>query len=217
MDMRILLVDDHQLILSCLGLLIERQTDMELVGQAQNGHKAIQLVRELSPNIVIMDIVMPEMNGIEATRQIVEKFPDVKVIALTIYQDQRYVIEMLKAGASGYILKSCTSEEFLRGIRAVAANQTYLCADITSIVVKDYVAHLLTDEYSLSSILSDREREVLQLVAEGWTSKEIAARLHLSSRTIEKHRRSVMDKLNSRSVAELTKYAVRAGLTSLER
>ncbi len=216
MSIAVLLADDHKIMRDGLRLLIEREPDMEVVGEAADGRRTVQLVRELSPDVVIMDVTMPHLNGLEATRQIVAEAPKVKVIALSMHSDRRFVAGMLRAGGSGYLLKDCAFEELVRAIRTVAANQTYLSPAITGIVVEDYVRHVPPRKLSAFSVLTPREREVLQLLAEGHTTREIASRLHTSVKTIETHRRHIMGKLGTSSVAELTKYAIREGLTSLD-
>lgn len=216
MSIKVLLVDDHAIIREGLRSLLKKQPEMEVIADTGDGRKAIELVRELLPNIVIMDITMPGLNGIEATRQIIAEFPDVKVIALSIHSKRRYVADMLSAGATGYILKECLFDELVQAIKAVAAGGRYLSPRITDVVVSDYVKRLSTSAYSPFEALKTREREVLQLVAEGKSTKQIALELHVSTKTIEANRRQIMEKLNIHSVAELTKYAVREGLTTLE-
>ncbi|GAI18304.1 unnamed protein product, partial [marine sediment metagenome] len=216
MSIRILLADDHAIIRQGLHSLLEKEPDVEVVGEAEDGRKALELVRELAPDIVIMDITMPNLNGIEATYEITHEFPKVKVIALSIHSDRRFVANMLKAGASGYILKECLFDEFVEAIRTVVAGNIYLSSRVAGTVVDDYVKRLLTVTNSWLAMLTEREREVLQLLAEGKSTKQIALELHVSTKTIEANRRQIMDKLDIHSVAELTKYAVREGLTSLE-
>jgi DNA-binding NarL/FixJ family response regulator len=189
---------------------------MEVVGEADNGRMTVKLARELSPDVVVMDITMPDLNGIEACRQILSELSDVKVVALSMHSDEQFVVQMLDAGASGYLLKDCALDELRLAIRAVVANQNYLSPGITGIVVKTYQRDWPRGESPTSRVLTPREREVLQLVAEGNSSKKIASLLHVSMKTIEAHRHQIMQKLNIHSVAELTKYAIRKGLTSLE-
>jgi DNA-binding NarL/FixJ family response regulator len=216
MNVKVLLVDDHAIIREGLRSLLEKQSGMEVVADTDDGRKARGLVRELSPDIVIMDITMPGLNGIEATRQITDEFPNVKVIALSIHSKRRYVADMLSAGANGYILKECLFDELVTAIKAVAAGGRYLSPRITDVVVSDYVKRLSASDDSPFEALKAREREVLQLVAEGKSTKQIALELHVSTKTIEANRRQIMDKLNIHSIAELTKYAVREGLTTVE-
>jgi DNA-binding NarL/FixJ family response regulator len=186
------------------------------VGEAEDGRQAVQLAGELHPEVVIIDIGMPELNGIEATRQIVADHPGVKVIALSMHSDKRFVKGMLKAGASGYLLKYCASEELITAIQMVMANRVYLSHDITGIVVEDYVQKLADTDSSAFQALTPREREVLQLLAEGRSTRQIAEALHVSVKTIEVHRKQMMDKLGLQNLAELVKYAIREGLTSID-
>ena len=215
--MRILIADDHGIVRDGLRVLIERQLDMEVVGEAEDGQIAVQLAEELLPDVVVMDITMPNLNGIEATRQIIEKMPSIKVIALSIHSDHHFVVDMLKAGASGYVLKTCLSDDFIRAIRTVmTADEIYLSPRIASIVVDDYVNAVPAEAASISSVLTDRERKVTQLLSEGKSTKEIALQLHVSPKTVDANRRQIMNKLIIHNVAKLTKYAVPHGLTSLE-
>ena len=217
MTIRILIADDHQIVRQGLRNLLEKEPDMRVVAEADDGRATVRMVREISPEVVIMDVAMPDLNGIEATRQIVAEFPKIKVIALSMYADQRFVLNMLKAGASGYLLKDCAFEELTRAIRLVMAHKTYLSPGVTDIVVKDYTSGgNSSGKGSDFSTLSPREREVLQLMAEGKSTSQISGLLHVSVKTIETHRQQVMHKLNIHSVAELTKYALREGLTFLE-
>lgn len=216
MRIKVLLVDDHAMIREGLRSLLDKQPGMEVIADADDGRKAIELVREHLPDIIVMDITMRGLNGIEATRQITQEFPSVKVIALSIHSKRRYVTDMLSAGASGYVLKECLFDELVQSIQAVAAGDSYLSPRITGVVVDDYINRLSTASYSSLEILTSREREVLQLMAEGKSTKQIALELHVSNKTIEANRRQIMSKLDLHSVAELTKYAIREGLTTLE-
>lgn len=216
MSTRILLADDHKIMREGLRSLLDKQPDIKVVGEAEEGRTTVRLVTDLSPDVVIMDIEMASLNGIDATRQIVAKTPKVKVIALSVHSDRRFIAEMLKAGASGYVLKDCSFEELVQAIRAVMANRIYLSPGIADRVIKDYVRFLPHADFSVFSILTEREREVLQLIAEGKSTKKIALSLHVSVKTVETHRQRIMNKLDIHSIAELTKYAIREGLTSIE-
>lgn len=216
MTIRVLLAEDHKLVRECLRAALETEGDIEVVAEADNGRMAVKLTADKQPNIVVMDVVMPDMNGIEATRQILAEAPGVKVLALSMHSDRRFVAGMLSAGASGYVLKDCAFEELAQAIRMVAANKTYLSPRIAGVVVGDYVKQLAGANGQTASVLTAREREVAQLLAEGNSTKGVAATLHVSAKTIETHRRQIMAKLEIHSIAELTKFAIRAGLTSLD-
>ena len=217
MPTRILLVDDHAMIRQGLSSLLEKQPDIEVVGGVEDGRQAVDTARQLAPDLVIMDISMPNLNGIDATRKIAEEISGVKIIALSIHSSRRFVAEMLKAGASGYILKDCLFDELMEAIKTVLRGEIYLSPKITGVVIDDYVQRLSKQYQPDGLILSDREREVLQLLAEGKSTKQIALQIHVSAKTIESNRRNIMDKLKINSVAELTKYAVREGITPLEQ
>lgn len=216
MSIRVIVADDHKIVRDGLCALLAQQPDMEVVAEAADGHTVVQLARNLSPDVVIMDITMPDLNGIEATQQIVAQMSGVKVIALSIHADRQFVAGMLTAGASGYLLKNCAFEELRQAIRTVMAGQLYLSPGIAGIVVKDYTQYMVTSGVREVAVLTVREREVLQLLAEGKSTNQIAARLNVSVKTVEAHRHNIMEKLNLYNVAALTKYAIRAGLTSLE-
>ncbi len=216
MGIRIIIADDHQILRQGLKTLLEKEPDMEVVAEAEDGRKTVILVQELTPDVVIMDVNMPDLNGIEATRQILSDYPEMKVIALSIHADRRFVINMLKAGAHGYLLKDCAFEELAQAIRLVMANKTYLSPGVAEIVVKDYVFRIPGPAQTAFSLLTAREREVLKLVAEGNSNKQIAGIMQIGVKTVEGHRQKIMQKLETRSVAELTKYAIREGLTTLE-
>jgi len=216
MSIRIILADDHKIMREGLRALLAKHPDVEVVAEAGDGRGVVELSRELNPDVVVIDIAMPDLNGIDATRQIVKQSPGVKVIALSMHSDRKFVKEMLSAGASGYLLKDAAFEELDTALHTVMNNQTYLSPKITDTVVKDYVGSTKPKGPLYSPVLSAREREVLQLIAEGQTTRDIAAKLYLSVKTVETHRKQIMDKLGLDSVAELTKYAVREGLTSLE-
>jgi DNA-binding NarL/FixJ family response regulator len=216
MDIKILLADDHKITRDGLKALLENQSHMRVVGEAENGRQAVRLALELAPDVIVMDINMPELNGIEATRQILAELPDTKIIALSMYSDKRYVVGMLKAGVSGYLLKNCAFDELVAAISSVVKNQNYMSQKIAGTVMKDYASILESSDSSPASHLTVREREVLQLIAEGLKTKDIAARIHVSVKTVETHRQQIMRKLAAKSVAELTKIALREGITSLD-
>ncbi len=216
MTIKIIIADDHRIIHDSLNTLLDKQTDIEVVGVADNGRKAVELTQELKPDVVIMDISMPDLNGMEATRQIITQCPGVKIIALSMNTDKRYVKGMLKAGASGYLTKGCSFEELTDSIRIVAAGKKYLSPEISEIVIDESLVSSSVKGVSDSSELTMREREVLQLLAEGKKVKEIADTLFLSMKTVHVHRKHIMKKLDIHSIAELTKYAIKEGLTTVE-
>jgi DNA-binding NarL/FixJ family response regulator len=216
MSIRILLAENHKIFRQGLRSLLDKQSDMEVVAEAEEGRTAVRLVRELLPDVVIMDVSMPDLNGMEAARQITREFGNVKIVALSMHSDSLFVTEMLKSGALGYLLKDCAFEELALAIRTVVAGKIYLSPSISSVVVDDYLHRLSKADFSGLDVLTNREREVLQLLAEGKSTKQIALKLHISGKTVETHRRQIMNKLDIHTVAELTKYAIRKGLTSLE-
>jgi len=214
--MRILIADDHGVVREGMKVLIDNQPDMEVVGEAEDGLMVTQLAKELSPDIIIMDISMPNLNGVEATRLILEENPDIRVIALSVHLDKHFVTEMLKAGASGYVLKSCLFDEVLRALRTVNRSERYLSPKITDVVLDDYIHYMATYNKSADDQLTARERQIVQMLAEGKSTKQVASRLHISPKTSDANRRQIMNKLGISSLAELTKYAIRKGLTSTE-
>jgi DNA-binding NarL/FixJ family response regulator len=217
METRILIADNQRIVREGICSLLDNEDDIEIVGQADDGRIAIQLAQELRPDVTIMETSMPSLNGIEATRKIVHESPGVKVIALSSHSDRRSVCEMLKAGASGYLPKTCAFEELLCAIRNVVLDRNYLSSQISALVVNEYVRHTVNQGESAYSVLTEREREVLQLIAEGRSTKEIARELHVSPKTIEWHRSQLMKKLHIESIADLVKYAISEGLTSVVR
>ncbi|MDX1779131.1 MAG: response regulator transcription factor [Thermodesulfobacteriota bacterium] len=216
MNTKLLLVDDHKIMRHGIRSLLEKQAGMEVLEETNNGRTAIELARTLSPDVIIMDIAMHDLNGIEATRQITAELPEVKVIMLSMHSDRQMVADALQAGASGYLLKDCEFDELVRAIETVVSKRTYLSPEIADILVENFVRKSPPEESSASSVLTSREREVLQLLAEGKTTREIANTLCLSTKTVETHRRQMMEKLNIYNVANLIKFAIRKGLTSLE-
>jgi DNA-binding NarL/FixJ family response regulator len=216
MPTKVLLADDHAIIRQGLCAILEKYPDFTVVGQAEDGLQAMELVEKSKPDIVIMDISMPHLNGIDATRKITSGRSGVKVIILSMHSGQRFIEEVLKAGASAYLLKECLFDELYEAIAAVIKGGTYLSKKIETVVFKDYIKRLSPGYQQQETSLTPREREVLQLLAEGKSTKQIALRLHVSGKTIESNRRNIMEKLRIHSVAELTKYAVREGITPLE-
>jgi DNA-binding NarL/FixJ family response regulator len=211
-----MLVDDHRMVSEALSALLSKETDLDVVAIADNGREAIRMARETDPDVIVMDLAMPEMNGLEACRNIVEETPQRKVIALSMHSDRRYVVESLKAGAKGYILKESAFVALAGAIRGVTENNGYLDPKITGIIMKDYIQQKSDASATYERTpLSSREREVLQLIAEGKNTKEIAFTLDISVKTVETHRRQIMQKLKLSNIAEMTRYAIREGVSSL--
>ncbi len=214
---KIVVADDHKIVRQGLRTLLAAEPDIEVLAEADNGRDVLRLVQESHPDAIIMDISMPDLNGIDATRQILTDTPGIKIIALSMHSDSLFVLNMLKAGASGYLLKDCALEELVKAIRTVMANKTYLSPGISDILIKDFMQGWSHNTgASAFSVLTAREREVLQLMAEGKSTTQIAGSLCVSVKTVEAHRKQMMNKLGIHSVAGLTKYAIREGLTSLE-
>lgn len=214
MSTRILLVDDHQMVREGLRAILEKDGAFSVVGEAGDGREAIRLAQKLRPDVVVMDVAMRDMNGIEATRQIRSLVPSARIVALSSHSDRRYVKAVLDAGASGYVLKANAYEQLVRAIDAALRRLKYLSAEVTATVIEGVLREGMPG--SVYQILGAREREVLQLLAEGLTSSQIAQRLHVSTSTVETHRRNIMRKLDLHNVADLTRYAIREGLTSIE-
>jgi DNA-binding NarL/FixJ family response regulator len=215
MPIRILLADDHTVVRDGLRALLEKQPDMAVVAEAADGRDSVRLAEELTPDVVIMDIAMPNMNGIEATRRIAASCPRTAVVILSMHQDESYVLRSLKAGAKGYLLKDSLRSDVIDAIRTVAQGRSFLTRKVSRMLQEDYVSQLerrgLDDSYDL---LTDREREILQLIAEGRTNKEVAGLLNVSLTTIETHRTHILQKLGLHSIPELILYAVRKGIIS---
>ncbi len=214
MGIKIILADDHKIVRDGLRTLIQRETDMDVIAEAEDGDIVVKLVQQLLPDLVIMDIVMPSMNGIDATRDILKKHPTIKVIALSMHSDKRFVIGMLEAGASGYLLKDCAFEELATAVRAVMSNQMYLSPRIADVIINRHSECSLNS--SLSPVLTAREVQILRLLADGVPSKDIASSLHISVKTVQAHRQNIMRKLNVNSGIDLVKYAIREGFTSVK-
>lgn len=214
---RVILVDDHAMVREGIRAIVERDPSIRVVGEASDGREGIELIAELKPDIAVVDIGMPNLNGVEATRQLTRDHPDVAVVALSMHTDKRFVLAMFEAGARGYVAKDSIADEIVRAIHAVARGRKYISSDVAGPVIEGATRQepALPDKPSPAPILAPREREVLQLIAEGKTSGDIAELLHLSVHTVDTHRRNIMKKTRARSVAQLTKLAIREGLTSL--
>jgi DNA-binding NarL/FixJ family response regulator len=212
MEIRIVLADDHKILRDGLRNVIEKVSHLKVVGEADDGREALKLCSKLKPDIVIMDVSMPGMNGIEATRQIILENPECRVIALSMHSDKTFVKGMFKAGAFGYMLKDADSGELIKAIKSVSANQKFVCSKISVVILNELINNSQDEEIGLSP----REKEILQLIAEGKSSKEIGEVLFLSSKTVDVHRKNIMDKLELHTLPELTKYAIRCGLTTLD-
>ncbi len=212
---RVLLADDHTVIRTGLRLVLEQEPDLVVVGEAADGRQAVELADSLSPDVVVMDLGMPNLNGIEASRRITEAHPKIGIVVLSMHSDETYVLRALKAGARGYLLKDSASEDLVRAVRAVSERKSYFSPAVGKMLLEDYMRKLqrsgAEDSYEL---LTPREREILQLIAEGKSNKEIAHQLNLSLYTVETHRAHIMQKLNLQSVPELVLYAVRRGIIS---
>lgn len=217
MSIRILVADNHGILRQGIGALIEKHGDIEVVGQADNGLAAVELARELQPDVVLMDVTMPALNGIEATRQIKSELPEVKILALSIHSKREFVLDMVKAGASGYMLKECVLDDLVQAIHVVAAGQCYLSPKITGVVLdsitKDNI--FAAGGRAYSETLTSKEQQILQLLTEGKSAKQIASELGLSVKTVEASRRQIMEKTEVDNLADLTKYAIRQGLTTV--
>ncbi len=212
-DIRLMLVDDHEVVRTGLRMLLENQVDMEIVGEASTGKQAVVMAQELLPQVVVMDITLPDISGIEVTRQLKQLFPDMAIVALTIHEDEQYFFEMLKAGASGYVPKRAAPEDLITAIQAAYAGEVYIYPSLAKSLVSDFLGR--AEEGSIKSAMGDlteREQEVLRLLAEGYTNDEIADQLVISRHTVARHRENLMRKLKLHSRSELVKYAIRRGL-----
>jgi len=216
MGLKIMIVDDHAIVRQGLCLLLEKEPDMEVIAEAENGVMAIQRANEFLPDVIVMDISMPEMNGIEATRRIMVENSNIKVLALSMESDRRFVVEVLQSGAKGYILKDSAFAELAVGIRVVAHDEPYLCPKISEMIIKDYLLSIPEGNSIGQAILSTQEREIIQHIADGKNTKDIAHTLGVSTKTVDNQRHNIMKKLGLYSIATLTKYAVREGLTSIK-
>jgi DNA-binding NarL/FixJ family response regulator len=216
MKIQILLADDHQIIRDGLRALLEKEPGVEVIAEATNGLAAVELAEKFKPDIAIMDLTMPDLNGIEAARRICATSTKTKIIILSMHSDRRFIAEALKAGSSAYLLKDCAFEELIDAIQTVMRKQVYLTPQIAKIILKDYVKGLQYENPSAFTLLTERERQVLQMIAEGKTTKVVASDLKISVKTVETYRHRIMEKLDLDNLADLVKYAIREGLTSLE-
>jgi DNA-binding NarL/FixJ family response regulator len=214
MAVKVLIVDDHEIMREGMSALLHKYSEYEVVGQAADGRQALEMVSRLEPDIVIMDVGMPNLNGVDATKQLRSQHPNLKIMALSTHSDGSVVAKMIKAGASGYMLKESAFEELIEGLNTLLDGKTFLCNKISKVVFSEYVGMVTNPKAKNGDGLTNREREVLQLVAEGNTTREIAEVLKLSTKTIDSHREHIMEKLGIRNIAGLTKYAIREGLTS---
>ena len=216
MKIKILLADDHKILRNGMRSMIEKEPDLEVVGEAENGITAVQMACDLNPDVVIMDIAMPGINGVDATREILSKAPEIKVLALSTYSEKQFIFTMLKAGALGYLVKDCAFEELVSAVRSVAENKIYIAPKVLNIVVKEYLNHESQELPKDDVQITPRERDVLRLITKGKNTKEVASELYVSAKTIETHRQNIISKLGIHNVAELTLYAVQSGLITLD-
>lgn len=215
MAISIILADDHAIMRTGLRVILESQFDLNVVAEAENGREAVQLVDEHQPDLLIMDISMPGLNGMEATKQILESNDTVNIIALSVHSEKQFIVGMLRAGASAYLLKDCVKDELITAIRTVSRGEQYLSPGIAGFVLDDYRRILREDGQHVFSRLTPREREVLQLIAEGESTKQIAAALHISVKTVETHRQHIMNKLEIFNIPDLVKYAIQQGVIDI--
>jgi DNA-binding NarL/FixJ family response regulator len=213
--MNILIVDDHKMIREGLRTLLVSQAGFTVIGEAGSGIDAIRMVRELEPDIVLMDINMPDLNGIEAARQIYSENPHIRILALSMYTDRQFAQEMFRAGAAGYILKGASFSELVEAIKTVMSGHRYISPPLAEILLEDYIGRLDAMPPNEKEVLTNREREVLQLLAEGKSNRQIADMLYVTVNTVDTHKKHIYDKLGLHSIAELTKYAISRGITSL--
>lgn len=211
----ILIADDHRVVREGLRNLLAQESDLEVVGEASDGLEVVEAARSLNPDVIIMDIAMPGLNGIEATRQIVARDPAVRVVALSMYADRRFVSQILRAGAMGYVLKEAAFEELARAIRTVVGGKPFLSPTVAGFVVEEFVQQVSPTPVKSLALLTAREQEILKLLAEGLRAREIAQELNIGQKTVEAHRQNLMNKLDMHSIAELTRFAIREGLTSI--
>ena len=210
----ILLADDHKIVRQGLLLLLKKEPDFKEIHEADGGQSAVQLARKLKPDVIVMDLHMPDLNGTDATREILAENPSIRIIALTSDSDKRFIKQIFQAGAAGYLLKDCAVEELVQAVRTVASGGKYLSATVSNIIIEGMASDSANEQTAVKSPLTTRETEVLKSVAEGLSTKEIASRLNMSVRTVETHRHAISEKLQLHSIAELTRYALKQGLIS---
>lgn len=212
----VVVADDHTIVREGICSLIDGKADIQVVGEAEDGREAIDKVEALLPDVVLMDITMPRLNGLEATRQIKKMFPQIKILALTMYTNEEYILQILQAGASGYVIKQAAPAELISAIHAVYRGDSFLSPSISKTIIDEYLKHSAPSTPIEYEKLTDREREVLQLIAEGYSNREIADKLQVSIKTVGVHRTNLMEKLEIHKVTDLVKYALRKGIISLE-
>ncbi len=216
MDTKVLLVDDHAILREGLKMVLDAQPGITVVGEAENGREALDLVEELHPDVVVMDIAMPQMNGAEATRQIKRRFPQTRVVILTMHENQQYLMQIVNAGATGAVLKRSAGSELVTAVNAAARGESFFSPSMASMLLQDYRVRLQRDESDDVDMFTEREREVLQLVAEGKTNKEISDLLTVSIKTVQTHRAHIMEKLGAHDRTDLVRYAMRKGIITSE-
>jgi two-component system response regulator NreC len=209
---RVLIVDDHSIVREGVRMILSGQDDFDVVGEASNGREGVEIALRMKPDVVVMDISMPDMNGIEATAKIRAEMPDIEVLGLTMHEEDSYVFEMLKAGAAGYVLKRAASEDLVNAVRAAHQGHAFLYPSVAKMVVQDFLQRATTQDRQNLDGLTAREREVLTLIAEGMTNQQIAGKLYISIKTVQTHRAHIMEKLNLHDRTELVRYAIRKGL-----
>ena len=213
---KVLIADDHTILRQGIKALLDNQAEIEVIGEAKDGREALTLIERLLPDVILMDIAMPGLNGLEATRRIKKKFPEIKVLVLTMYTNEEYVFQILNAGANGYLVKETAFQDLISAIKAVYRDEAFMSPSISKKVINRYTQRVRDANDTTSDILTTREREILQLIAEGSSSKKIAEALFISPKTVETHRTHIMDKLNIHNRTDLIKYAIRTGIVDID-
>ncbi|MDX1777246.1 MAG: response regulator transcription factor [Thermodesulfobacteriota bacterium] len=214
---KVLVADDHTILRQGIKSLLANEEEIEVIGEAKNGREALTIIEETLPDVILMDIAMPGLNGLEATRRIKKKFPRMKVLVLTMYTNEEYIFQILNAGANGYLVKETAFQDLISAIKAVYKNEAFMSPSISKKVINSYIKRAQNDEEVTCEVLTTREREILQLIAEGNSSKKIAELLFISPKTVETHRTHIMDKLNIHNRTGLVKYAIRKGIVDVEK